>query len=357
MSSIQEVHLGDVEGKRVSEYTMINSSGTIAKIINYGAILTELHSADRNGNMADIVLGCDSLDGYLGTHPHFGSTVGRVANRTANCSFSLDGQNYSLSPNHGKHHLHGGIRGIDKHVWIVSRAGQGLGDIFVKMILESPDGDQGYPGNVEMSVYYMLTHDNILKIHMEAKTDRPTIVNLANHSYFNLSGHQAGTVLDHEVQLHADRYTPTDPERIPTGAIDPVAGTPFDFTSPKIINTDIDKIERHGQEDPGGYDHNFVINDSDGDLKHAATVTDAGSGRKLEVHTDQPGVQFYTGNFLNGSVTGKDGVVYQKHAGFCLETQKFPDAIHHEGDPGWPSIVLRPDETYTHEVEFKLLTI
>jgi len=328
----------------------------MARLINYGSILKELRVQDREGKRMDVVLGFDTLDGYLGEHPYFGATVGRVANRIARGAFSLEGKNYALAPNDGPNHLHGGIKGFDKQVWDVPRAGQGLGDVFVKLSYNSADGDQGYPGNLEVTVIYILTHDNILRIEFEAVTDTPTIVNLANHSYFNLAGHDAGTILDHEVMISADRYTPVDVNRIPTGELAPVAGTPFDFTTPKTIGTDIGSLPKLGSDDPGGYDHNYVINDADGSLKPAATVTDPGSGRVMEVHTNQPGVQFYTGNFLDGSITGKGETVYQKHAGLCFETQGFPDAINKEGMPGWPSVILRPGETYRHEVEYRFST-
>ena len=328
----------------------------MARLINYGSILKELRVPDREGKRADVVLGFDTFDGYLGEHPYFGATVGRVANRIARGAFSLEGKNYALAPNDGPNHLHGGIKGFDKQVWGVPRAGQGLGDVFVKLDYTSADGDQGYPGNLEVTVIYILTHDNNLRIEFEAVTDTPTIVNLANHSYFNLAGHNAGTILDHEVMISADRYTPVDSNRIPTGELAPVAGTPFDFTTPKTIGADIGSVTIMGPGDPGGYDHNYVINDADGTVKPAATVTDPGSGRVMEVHTNQPGVQFYTGNFLDGSITGKGETVYQKHAGFCFETQGFPDAINKEGKPGWPSVILRPGETYRHEVEYRFST-
>lgn len=356
MSAIQETRLGTIEGKPISQYTMTNSLGMKARVINYGAIITELHVPDREGKSVDVVLGFDTLENYLGRHPHFGATVGRVANRIGGGTFTLDGRTYALTPNEGPNHIHGGLKGFDKKIWDVSRAGQGLGDVFIRLVLSSPDGDQGYPGHLKVSVFYTLTHDNILRIEMEASTDAPTIINLANHSYFNLAGHGAGQVLDHIMTLHADRYTPTDAARIPIGELAKVAGTPFDFTSPKPIGAHIREIPKLSPDDPGGYDHNFVINGEAGSLRQAACGTEPKSGRIMEVYTDQPGVQFYTGNFLDGTIKGKHGAVYQKHAGFCLETQGFPDAINQEGTPGWPSVILRPGEKYRHVVEYRFTT-
>ncbi len=353
MSSIQEIGWGRVADRKIKLYSLTNSRGMKVCIMNYGAIMTGLHTPDRDDNDADLVLGFDNLDGYLGTHPYFGATVGRVANRIAGGTFQIDGKRYAVKPNQGRNHIHGGIKGFDKCVWDVPRAGQALGDVFVKLALTSPDGDQGYPGTVEASVIYTLTHDNVLRIEMEAATDAPTIVNLSNHSYFNLGGHSAGPVLDHEVTVNADAYTPTDSDRIPTGEITPVSGGPFDFFVPKAIGRDMAAMAPLGSDDPGGYDHNFVIRDSDGTKKHAATITDPGSGRTMEVHTDQPGVQFYTANFLDGTISGKSGTNYGKHGAFCMETQRFPDAVNKQGVPGWPSVILRPDEVYRHEVEYR----
>lgn len=353
MSSIQETAWGKVGDRNIKRYTLTNARGAMVRITNYGAIMTELHTPDRDDTAEDLVLGFDSLDGYLGTHPYFGATVGRVANRIGGGTFQIDGSRFAVNPNQGRNHIHGGIKGFDKCVWDVPRAGQALGDVFVKLSLTSPDGDQGYPGTLEASVIYTLTHDNVLRIEMEAATDAPTIVNLSNHSYFNLSGQGSGPVLSHEATLFADSYTPTDGDRIPTGEILPVAGGPFDFTSNKAIGRDMAHMDSLGAEDPGGYDHNFVMRNYDGSLKHIARVKDPGSGRVMDVHTDQPGVQFYTANYLDGSITGKSGSVYEKHGAFCMETQRFPDAVNKQGVAGWPSVILRPDETYRHEVEYR----
>ena len=353
MSSIQETVWGTVNDRNVKLYTLTNAQGMKVKITNYGAIMTELHVLDRDGNSGDVVLGFDSLEGYLGRHPFFGATIGRVANRISNSSFSIDGMSFDVEPNEGRNHIHGGAKGFDKYVWDVPNAGQALGDVFLKLALGSQDGDQGYPGRLEVSVLYTLTHHNILRIEMEAQTDAPTIVNLSNHSYYNLAGHNGGTILNHEASLSADRYTPTDADRIPTGEIVSVSGGPFDFTVAKRIGQDLQSMTSLGPEDPGGYDHNFIIRNSDGFLKHAATVKEGGSGRVMEVYTNQPGVQFYTANYLDGSIIGKSGAVYGKHSAFCLETQKYPDAINKRDVPGWPSVILRPGEVYRHEVEYR----
>ncbi|MEE2710415.1 MAG: aldose epimerase family protein [Gemmatimonadota bacterium] len=353
MSSIQETVWGTVNDHNIKLYTLTNGQGMKARITNYGAIMTELHVLDRDGNSADVVLGFDSLEGYIGNHPFFGATVGRVANRIANSTFSIDGLTYAVDPNEGRNHIHGGFKGFDKRVWDVPSTGQALDDVFVKLALTSQHGDQGYPGRLEVSVFYTLTHDNILRIEMEAETDAPTIVNLSNHSYYNLAGHNDGSILNHEASLSADQYTPTAADRIPTGEIAPVSGGPFDFTAAKQIGQDLWRMSSLGPEDPGGYDHNFVVRNSDGTLRHAATMKEGGCGRVMEVHTNQPGVQFYTANYLDGSITGKSGAVYGKHGAFCLETQKYPNAINKLDAPGWPSVILRPGEVYRHEVEYR----
>ena len=325
------------DGKQVDLYVLTNINGIKAEITNFGATLVSLQVPDRDGKVADIVLGFDTLDGYLGEHPYFGSTVGRYANRIGNAEFKLDGKVYKLAANNGENHLHGGIEGFNKKVWRLEDIGVTDDGAMVKMSYISEDGEEGYPGNLACSVTYTLTKNDELKISYEAETDKTTIVNLTNHSYYNLAGQGSGDILGHELMLNADKYTPVDEGLIPTGEIRSVEGTPMDFTEPMAIGSRIEKVE-------GGYDHNYVQNSGGGTLSLAAKVHEPTSGRVMEIHTDQPGVQFYTGNFLDGSITGKDGKVYKKHYGFCLETQHFPDSPN---KPDFPSVVLKPGQKYT----------
>ncbi len=320
------------DGKPVRLYTISGAGGLVAKFTNYGTILTELHVPDRHGKTADVVLGFDAPPRYFEPHPFFGATAGRVANRIANGEFTLDGKSYTLAKNNGPHSLHGGARGFDKYAWDVA-----TGDSWIRFTRTSPDGEEGYPGTVQAAVTYTVTPANELKVEMTATTDKPTLVNLAHHSYWNLAGHGSGDVLGHELQLFADRYTPGNETLVPKGTIEPVAGTPFDFRTSKPIGRDLAAA--------GGYDTNFVVNGADGNLRPVAKVVEPKSGRVMEIFATEPGVQFYTGNFLDGSVKGKGGASYAKHAGFCLETQKYPDAVHHAD---WPSPILRPGQTYRH---------
>jgi aldose 1-epimerase len=324
------------DGTQIDLYTLTNSHGMTARIITYGAILTELWVPDAKGQAADVVLGFDKLSGYLGESPYFGAMIGRVANRIADGTFTLDGKEYILSKNNGPHSLHGGAKGFDKVVWhaepLPTRDGAALQFSYL-----SPDGEEGYPGNLQVTVVYTLTEKNELKIEYKAQTDKATPVNLTNHSYWNLDG--SDTILNHELMLAADYFTPVDETLIPTGEIAPVAGTPMDFTRPQAIGSRIDQLKG----DPGGYDHNYVLRDEKSPMKLAARTRGPKSGRVLEIWTTEPGIQFYSGNFLDGSITGKYGRVYQKHAAFCLETQHFPDALHHAD---FPSIILRPGEIY-----------
>jgi aldose 1-epimerase len=345
---LDETAFGEADGKAVKLYTLRNEGGLVAKITNYGAILTEMHVPDREGVMANVTLGFDNLDDYLGRHPHFGTIVGRVANRIAKGRFTLDGKTYTLATNNGPNHLHGGLKAFDRMVW----EGEGMrteDGPAVKLTYFSKDGEEGYPGNLKATVVYTLTHDNALKVKMWAETDQATPVNLAQHAYWNLKGEGRGTILDHEVMLAAKRYTPTDDTLIPTGEIKDVKGSPYDFTEAKRIDKDFDAL---GQ-DPGGYDCNFVLDGQPGELRLAARVFEPTSGRIMEILTDQPGVQFYTGNFLDGSLKGLSGKPYPKYGGFCLETQRFPDSVN---QPQWPSIILRPGETYQHEMVIRFST-
>jgi aldose 1-epimerase len=332
------------EGKTVELFTLTNGKIT-AKVMTYGAILTELITPDRNGKPGDVVLGFDSLEGYLTPHPFFGATVGRVANRIGGAKFSLDGKDYKLAANNGPNTLHGGLKGFDKVLWKAEDVSSPAGPA-VKFTYTSPDGEEGFPGTLSVAVTYTVTDQSELKIDYKATTDKSTPVVLTNHSYFNLAGPASGTILDHELKLNAANYTPGDETMIPTGEIAPVKGTPLDFTTSTPIGSRISQIKA----DPVGYDHNFVI-DADAKLpKPVAVVYEPKSGRVMEVMTTEPGIQFYTGNFLDGTVKGKGGVVYHKNQAFCLETQHFPDSVNH---PSFPSTILRPGQTYTQTTIYK----
>jgi aldose 1-epimerase len=346
--NMRKTAFGQLDGEPIALYTLSNANGLVAKATPYGALLTELHVPDRNGDFSDIVLGFDTLAPYLKEHPYFGVTIGRVANRIAKGRFTLAGKKYSLATNDGPNHHHGGDRGFDKRTWETIDASRD-GEAALKFAYLSRDGEEGYPGNVSAAVTYRLTDRNELKIEFEATTDQPTPINLTHHSYFNLAGAGNGTILGHELQLIADHYTPVDETNIPTGEIASVKGTAMDFTQPVGIGTRIGSVPGN----PGGYDHNYCLNNQSGAIERAARVRDPGTGRVMEIFTTQPGIQLYTGNGIDGSLTGKHGKVYGKHAGFCLETQHYPDAIHHAG---FPSIVLNPGQTYTHTTVHRFST-
>jgi aldose 1-epimerase len=336
------------DGTPIEIYTLRNNNGATAKIMTYGAILTELHVPDAHGKLGDVVLGFDTLQGYLDGHPYFGSNAGRVANRIAKGRFSLDGAEYKLATNNGPNTLHGGLKGFDKVVW---KAGPAAADgPSVNLTYRSPDGEEGFPGNLTVSLTYTLTFRNELRISYGAWTDKATPVNLAHHSYFNLGGPESGDVLGHEVTIFADKYTPVDDTLIPTGKIAPVRGTALDFTTPHTIGERIGELKG----DPGGYDHNYVLR-SGGSKEPtlAARVTEPKSGRVLEVLTTEPGLQFYTGNFLDGKLKGKDGVIYKRHAGFCMEAQHFPDSVN---QLDFPSVILRPGQSYAQTTMYRFST-
>jgi len=326
------------DGQPVELYTLANKNGISASITTYGAMVTSLKVPDRNGRLDDVVLGFDDLAGYLKQSPYFGCTTGRVANRIAKAKFTLDGKEHQLAANNGPNHLHGGVAGLDKRVWKAKVEPSELGQA-VKFTYRSPDGEEGYPGNLDIEVTYTLTFQDELKIDYKATTDKPTPVNLTNHSYFNLAGAGNGTIVDHELTLSADRYTPVDATGIPTGEIAPVQGTPLDFTKPMAIGARIDQLKGT----PGGYDHNFVLNNQDGSLATAARVYEPTTGRVLEIITTEPGIQLYTGNYLDGTIKGKGGKVYPQRAALCLETQHYPDSVN---QPSFPSTILRPGQTY-----------
>jgi aldose 1-epimerase len=349
---IDRTSYGEVGGRArpVELYTLTNDTGAFVRITNYGAIITELHVPDFSGRLGDVVLGFDTVEEYVDHNPYFGAIAGRVANRIAGGRFEIDGEQYQLATNNGPNHLHGGLRGFDKVIWNAEPRRTSEGPA-LRLTYHSPDGEEGYPGAVDVTVDYIWTHANELKVVMQATSDAPTPVNLVHHSYWNLDGHDSGAILDHELTIEADRYTPTDSTFIPTGELAPVAGTPYDFRQPRPIGRDIGRLPPAGADNPGGYDINFVVRDAPGGepaaLRRVARVYGPASGRIMEIHADQPGVQFYSGNFLGG-VDGKGGASYARYAGFCLETQAFPDAINHQGEHGWPNVVLRPGESYRH---------
>jgi aldose 1-epimerase len=346
-ASVQQTPFGRLsDGGAAGLFTLTNRNGLVAKITSYGTIITELHVPDRHGKFGDVVLGFDRLDSYLQGHPHFGCTTGRVANRIAGGRFTLDGRTFTLAVNNGPNHLHGGLKGFDKVLW---RA-EALADDepAVKFTYTSPDGEEGYPGNLAVTVVMTLTGRDELRIDYVAATDKPTPVNLTNHSYFNLAGAGAGDVLGHELMLAADYYTPSDASFIPTGEIAPVKGTPLDFTAPVPIGSRFDRLTG----EPRGYDHNFVINGGGKGLVFAARAHEPASGRVLEMWTTEPGFQFYTGNFLE-NITAKNGARYRRHSGFCLEAQHFPDSVN---QPRFPSIILRPGQTYRQTTLYKFST-
>lgn len=327
------------EGEAVEIYTLSNRNGLRARITTYGATLTELHVPDRAGRLADVVLGFSEFGPYLKGHPFFGSTTGRYANRIGKAAFTLNGVVYKLAANNGPNTLHGGIKGLDKRVWKAVDVSS-TGGAAVQFTYVSPDGEEGFPGTLNLKVTYTLTHRDELRIDYEATTDRDTVINLTNHSYFNLAGEGEGNVLNHVLKLNSDFYTPVDDTSIPLGNVVPVQNTVMDFTEARAIGSRWNDIKGT----PGGYDHNYVINQVRADeLTQAAEVYEPTSGRVMKIFTTEPGVQLYTGNFLDGSLTGKSGRAYQKNFGFCLETQHYPDSPN---KPQFPSTVLRPGHVY-----------
>ncbi len=340
MNSQSPQPFGKVDDKDVLQYTFTNSKGMVVKIINYGGIITDVITPDKSGNSGNVVLGYDSLSGYLQKgNPYFGALVGRYANRLANAKFTLDGKTYALAANNDGNALHGGLKGFDKVVWDAKQSGNSL-----TLTYNSKDGEEGYPGNLTATVVYTLTDDNEIKIDYTATSDKTTPVNLTNHTYWNLSAGKSATIEDDILTLNADKYTIVNDKLIPTGQHPAVKGTPMDFTSPKRIGKELGSVK-------GGYDHNYVLNKSGNEESLAATVYDSASGRVMEVRTTQPGIQFYTGNFLDGTLTGtRNGARYNKHAALCLETQHFPDSPN---QPTFPSTILKPGETYHQTTVYK----
>jgi len=320
--------------KPVTLYTLTNKNGMSVSIMDYGATVVDLLVPDRSGKLGDVALGFDSVEPYFTQTAYLGATIGRYGNRIANGTFKLGDQAYQLPKNNGPNSLHGGLNGFDKQMWKVERKETSPPSITFSRV--SPDGEEGYPGTLNVNVTFTLTEKDQLRISYQATTDKPTIINLTNHTYFNLAGAGNGTILDQVVTLHANAFTPVDSTLIPTGKIQLVAGTPWDFRTAKPIGKDLKAVGG----DPIGYDHNYVLEQG---VPTAAEVYDPASGRLMKVVTDQPGIQFYTGNFLDGTLTGKGGKVYPQYGGFCLETQHFPDSPNHAN---FPSVVLKPGETY-----------
>lgn len=339
------------QGETVDLFTLANSQGLRVRIMTYGAIVVSLEVPDREGQWDDIVLGHDELEGYLKNDPYFGAIVGRYGNRIAKGKFSLQGEEYQLAVNNGENHLHGGIRGFDKVVW-KAETKEETDALSVALSYVSPDGEEGYPGNLSCTVIYTLNNQNDLKIRYRATTDKVTIINLTHHSYFNLAGQGKRDVLDHELQLAADRFTPVDEGLIPTGEMQPVEGTPLDFRKPVAIGARIEQDDQQLKYG-GGYDHNWILNSQDGSLALAAEVYEPSTGRIMKVFTTEPGIQFYSGNFLDGSIVGKKGLIYKRRFGFCLETQHYPDSPNQSH---FPSVVLKPGETYTHATVLRFST-
>jgi aldose 1-epimerase len=339
------------DGTAVELYTLANSAGVKVKITTYGGIVTAIVVPDKNGSLGDVVLGFDKLDEYLKGHPSFGTIPGRYANRIAKARFTLNGKEYKLFANNGENSLHGGQKGFDKYVW-KAREVPAKDGVALEVSHTSPDGDEGYPGTLTATVVYTLTNTNELRMDYSAVSDQDTVVNLTNHSYFNLKGEGAGDILDHELMLNADRFTPVTANLIPTGELRAVKGTPFDFTKPEKIGARIESDDEQ-MKIGRGYDHNYVVNGQAGALRLAARAADAVSGRVLEVWTTEPGVQLYTGNFLDGSRTGKGGKPYVRRGGFCLETQHYPDSPN---QPKFPSTVLKKGGRYQTTTVFKFST-
>ena len=341
-SGITRKDWGELNGKNVYLYTLRNDKGNVVTITNYGGAVTSFVTPDKNGTKSSIIIGFDSLQPYLQQPPYFGALIGRYGNRIGDAKFALDGVTYQLAANNGKNSLHGGLKGFDKVVWDASVPDSSVPSLKLKYL--SKDGEEGYPGNLNVTVQYTLTNDDELKIEYDAETDKSTPVNLTNHSYFNLTGDVSNTILNHTLMIDADNYTPVDSTLIPTGEIKPVKGTPFDFTSPKMIGKDIDLVK-------GGYDHNWVLNKKDSSLQKVAELTDSVSGRTLDVYTTEPGLQFYTGNFLDGKFINRGGTPLKQHTALCLETQHFPDSPNKNN---FPSTILKPGEKYHSVTMYKV---
>jgi aldose 1-epimerase len=340
MTGIEQSIFGQLGADPVHRFALKNKNGAVLEVTNYGATVTALHVPDRFGRLADVVLGFDDLQSYVDNDAYFGATVGRVANRIRDGAFQLEGKRYELDVNDPPHHLHGGRRGWSRQLWTATPHDTARGPS-LELRYTSPDADEGYPGRVEATTLYTLTHDNALIVEMRARTDRTTIINMAHHTYWNLAGHTAPSALDHELVIDAEFYTPGDPI-VPVGDLARVAGTPFDFRGPKPIGRDL----AHVGNEPLGYDHNWVVNGVPGALRRVARLRHPASGRRLALEADAPGVQFYSGNYLKGDLVGKGGHRYGKHAGVCLETQAFPNSVN---VPEWEGqVIVTPEREYSH---------
>lgn len=340
---------GTANDTPIELFTLRNDSGMTAEIMTYGATLVALHVPDRAGQLGDVVLGFEQLAPYTGAHPYFGALIGRYGNRIANGRFALNGKSYTLAQNNGTNNLHGGPNGFDRVVWQAEPRAGGS-EPSLALHYTSPDGDQGFPGTLTATIVYSLAANNALQIDYSATTDADTVVNLTNHSYFNLAG--TGDILRHQIELPATRFVPVTAALIPTGALQPVAGTPMDFRTPTAVGTRIgaDDAQLHAA---GGYDHTWVLDREDAGLALAARVIEPASGRLMEVYTTEPGVQFYSGNFLDGTHTGRGGMVHRRRSGFCLETQHFPDSPN---QPSFPSTILEPGRTLRSRTEWRFRT-
>lgn len=343
-----KVPFGNLDGRNVTLHTLENANGLVMKVTTYGAIITELHVPDRHGKLGDIVLGFEDVAAYAKGSPYFGATAGRLGNRIRDGLFTLEGKAYRVATNDPPHHLHGGNKGWDKVVWEAETFETSDGPS-IRLSYVSRDGEEGYPGTVTAQTIYTLTNQNELAVTMTATTDRTTLVNMLHHSYWNLGGHASGPITEHVLTLRAERYTPGDPT-VPTGAVESVRGTPFDFTQGKPIGRDL----QAAGGDPIGYDHNFLVDGERDELREVARVVEPKSGRALTLFGDQPAVQFYSGKFLDGSLVGKGGAVYRQYGGFCLETQKIPNSIN---VPAWSKdVILAAGKTYSHKMIHRFTT-
>jgi len=338
------------EGLTVEEYALKNKNGVELKVITYGGRITSLKIPDNKGNYKNVILGFDNLEDYEADNPFFGALIGRFGNRIANGKFTLDGEEYTLAQNDGQNHLHGGVKGFDRVVWTATPI-EGEKDSKLKLTYLSKDGEEGYPGNLKVTVVYTLTEDNTLEVSYEATTDKTTVINLTQHAYFNLTGDFTNDILKHELKLNADAFLPVDPTLIPTSEVRPVEGTPFDFRQAKPIGEEI-STENEQLKRGLGYDHCWILNGETGNMRFAASAYDKNSGRMMEIYTTEPAIQFYSGNFLDGTLPMPNGGKYKHRTGFCLETQHYPDSPNQEQ---FPTVSLKPNETYTTKTSFKFL--
>ena len=343
---VEKMPFGQISDTAVTLYKLSNPNGFSVEIMNYGATVVGIYAPDKAGAMGDVILGFDNLSGYLQkNNPYFGAIVGRYANRIAKAKFTLDGKTYQLAANNNGNTLHGGLKGFDKVVWDAAES-KNDSAASLKLTYLSKDGEEGYPGDLSVEVIYTVTNDNALHIDYKATTDKTTPINLSNHAYFNLSAGQSPDILGHELMLNADHYTPVDALLLPTGKIEPLKGNAMDFTTPKAVGKELAQVE-------GGYDHNFVLNKTGKELSPAATLYDPASGRYMEMFTTEPSVQFYSGNFLDGTLTNKNGKTIPKHGGLCLEAQHYPDSPN---QPAFPNVFLKPGETYTQTTIYRFST-